>query len=246
MPRAGRARSLQSTSCWSRTRRWFSMRRPTTPGCLGAYPNGFALDATHHPHITMLQQFVRTADLCKVYTAANRILANERGDRLEPEGVQALLHSSPAKRHCGYCRRADGRASTPAATGAILDAVAPFTERTGTAAAFVSCGTTRSRHPTRIDRLRHQFHYGRIRQEVQILMSRSVSLQKPILTRCSRNPFQTFTFSPVGGVILRQLGRGFGGGLARSFQALSLAPLRPGRYRGHERSSIRSRRVTAR
>jgi hypothetical protein len=30
---------------------------------LGAYPNGFALDAAHHPHITMLQQFVRTADL---------------------------------------------------------------------------------------------------------------------------------------------------------------------------------------
>src|SRR5437763_15317615 len=38
----------------------------------------FALDATHHPHITMLQQFVRTADLGKVYTAANRILANEK------------------------------------------------------------------------------------------------------------------------------------------------------------------------
>src|SRR5580698_4943166 len=45
---------------------------------LKAYPDGFALDATHHPHITMLQQFVRTADLGRVYTAANRILANEK------------------------------------------------------------------------------------------------------------------------------------------------------------------------
>jgi hypothetical protein len=45
---------------------------------LKAYPDGFALDATHRPHITMLQQFVRTADLGKVYTAANRILANEK------------------------------------------------------------------------------------------------------------------------------------------------------------------------
>jgi hypothetical protein len=35
---------------------------------LKAYPDGFPLDATHHPHITMLQQFVRTADLGKVYT----------------------------------------------------------------------------------------------------------------------------------------------------------------------------------
>ena len=27
------------------------------------FPKGFTLDATHHPHISMLQQFVRTADL---------------------------------------------------------------------------------------------------------------------------------------------------------------------------------------
>jgi hypothetical protein len=27
------------------------------------FPKGFALDATHHPHVTVLQQFVRTADL---------------------------------------------------------------------------------------------------------------------------------------------------------------------------------------
>ncbi|HUN40402.1 MAG TPA: hypothetical protein VMU81_08945 [Acetobacteraceae bacterium] len=25
------------------------------------FPNGFALDATHHPHVSMLQQFARTA-----------------------------------------------------------------------------------------------------------------------------------------------------------------------------------------
>ena len=27
---------------------------------LKVFPKGFALDATHHPHLTMLQQFVRT------------------------------------------------------------------------------------------------------------------------------------------------------------------------------------------
>src|SRR5579863_8256494 len=30
---------------------------------LKVYPNGYALDATHHAHVTMLQQFVRTATL---------------------------------------------------------------------------------------------------------------------------------------------------------------------------------------
>jgi hypothetical protein len=45
---------------------------------LNAYPKGFALDATHHPHLTLVQQFVRTADLSKVYAAANQVLAKEK------------------------------------------------------------------------------------------------------------------------------------------------------------------------
>ena len=42
---------------------------------LKVYPKGFALDATHRPHITMIQRFVRTADLDKVYAAAGQVLA---------------------------------------------------------------------------------------------------------------------------------------------------------------------------
>ena len=37
------------------------------------FPKGFSLDATHHPHITMLQRFVRTADLAKIYAAASEV-----------------------------------------------------------------------------------------------------------------------------------------------------------------------------
>src|SRR6266446_9798134 len=42
------------------------------------FPKGFALDASHHPHITMLQRYVRTADLDKVYAAADKVLADEK------------------------------------------------------------------------------------------------------------------------------------------------------------------------
>jgi hypothetical protein len=45
---------------------------------LKSFPKGFALDDTHHPHVTMLQQFVRTADLDKVYAAANAVFAKEK------------------------------------------------------------------------------------------------------------------------------------------------------------------------
>ena len=34
---------------------------------LKSFPIGFALDETHHPHITCLQRYVETADLNKLY-----------------------------------------------------------------------------------------------------------------------------------------------------------------------------------
>jgi hypothetical protein len=43
-----------------------------------SFPKGFALDETHHPHISMLQQFVRTDDLDKVFAAANAVMAKEK------------------------------------------------------------------------------------------------------------------------------------------------------------------------
>src|SRR5437867_11755394 len=42
---------------------------------LKVYPKGFSLDAAHRPHITMIQCFVRTADLDQVYAAAHKVLA---------------------------------------------------------------------------------------------------------------------------------------------------------------------------
>jgi len=38
------------------------------------YPQGFRLDESHRPHITLIQRFVRTEDLEKVYAAANEVL----------------------------------------------------------------------------------------------------------------------------------------------------------------------------
>jgi phosphoglycolate phosphatase-like HAD superfamily hydrolase len=43
---------------------------------LKIFPQGFALDATHRPHVTMIQRFVRSADLDKVYAAVGKVFAN--------------------------------------------------------------------------------------------------------------------------------------------------------------------------
>ena len=39
------------------------------------FPKGFALDATHRPHVTLLQRFVRTAELDRVHAAAAKVFA---------------------------------------------------------------------------------------------------------------------------------------------------------------------------
>ena len=41
---------------------------------LKVFPHGFALDAEHRPHITMVQRFVRAEDLDKVYAAVGNVL----------------------------------------------------------------------------------------------------------------------------------------------------------------------------
>ena len=42
------------------------------------YPEGFALDANHAPHITVVQSFVRTSELDKVYAAVENVVENEK------------------------------------------------------------------------------------------------------------------------------------------------------------------------
>src|SRR5690349_1542217 len=42
---------------------------------LAVYPQGFALDSMHRPHVTLLQCFVRTADLEKVYAAEEQVFS---------------------------------------------------------------------------------------------------------------------------------------------------------------------------
>ena len=55
----------------------------TNARLLKNYPAGFALDANHAPHITLLQQFVRRADLAAVANAVAAVLGKTRARRLQ-------------------------------------------------------------------------------------------------------------------------------------------------------------------
>ncbi len=101
-------------------------------------PDGFALDASHHPHITTLQRYVRTADLEDVYEAVHRTLA--------VTDTGALTYRAVALRHADWGVPGQGLAVILLRPGprvldfqaALLAAISPFTGSGGTAAAFVT------------------------------------------------------------------------------------------------------------
>lgn len=100
------------------------------------YPKGFALDATHRPHITLLQRYVRTKDLAAVYTAVNKVFDRERpaGRELEATGYYYLNFENQGL--AGIVIR-----PTPQLVQLqqeVIDAVKPYTEPDGTSEAYVT------------------------------------------------------------------------------------------------------------
>jgi haloacid dehalogenase-like hydrolase len=72
------------------------------------YPKGFALDATHRPHITMLQCFIRTADLNKVYDVEEKVLAAANVNAMKLEAFKFYyIPAGGALGVAGICARAD-------------------------------------------------------------------------------------------------------------------------------------------
>lgn len=104
----------------------------------GSVPDGFALDASHRPHITTLQRYVRTAELEDVYDAVHRTLAET--------DTSALSYRAVAIGHADWGVPGQGLAVILLRPGrqvidfqaALLAAISPFTGSGGTAAAFVT------------------------------------------------------------------------------------------------------------
>jgi 2'-5' RNA ligase superfamily protein len=100
------------------------------------YPEGFALDATHRPHITLLQRYVRTGELDEVYAAVKRVFDKERpaGWELEAVGYYYLDFNNMGLagiviKPTPQLRRLQQE---------VIDAVAPYTVADGTSAAYVT------------------------------------------------------------------------------------------------------------
>ena len=102
-----------------------------------AFPNGFALDAAHRPHITLLQCFVPTEGLDKVYAAVGKVFKSANVPSLNLEGYKYYYAPTPgATGVAGICAR-----PTPALLKLQADVIAaatPFTVKTATIDAFTA------------------------------------------------------------------------------------------------------------
>jgi 2'-5' RNA ligase len=184
---------------------------------LKSFPKGFALDDTHHPHVTMLQQFVRTADLEKVYTALNKVFASEKPLGWKLKAFKYYYIPSPPVGLAGIV--VEPTEDLLRLQQKIIEAVAPFTAKTGTPAAFMSTENGKDIQKSLIDYVAHFEQIGagkKFNPHVTIGVGTITYLKKMLA-----EPYEAFTFSPAGASVY-QLGSF--GTARKELKALALTP----------------------
>ncbi len=167
-----------------------------------AFPKGFALDAAHRPHITMLQCFVRTADLEGVYAAVGKVVVGANVNALKLEAFKLYyLPAGGALGIAGICTRPSPQIL--ALQAEILAAAKPFMLETGPIGAF-----TAGHDDPAIDAAMIQYVSTFAPNASGEKFNPHVSTgtaTKEYLDRMLAEPFESFTFSPAGAAVY-QLG----------------------------------------
>ena len=168
---------------------------------LAVYPKGFALDATHRPHITMVQRFVRTADLDKVYAAVDKVLAVTDVNAMKLEAYKYYYAPAGAVGVAGICVRPTPEIIKLQAE--LIAAVQPFTVETGSSDAFTAPQDDKATDAALI-RYVSTFVPKMSGDNFNPHVSTGVA---PIdyLDKMLAEPFESFTFSPAGAAVY-QLG----------------------------------------
>jgi phosphoglycolate phosphatase-like HAD superfamily hydrolase len=168
---------------------------------LGAFPKGFALDASHRPHVTMLQTFVRTADLDQVYAAEGKVLAAANVNAMRLEAFKYYYAPAGATGVAGICAKPTPEILRLQAD--IIAAAAPFMVQAGPIGAF-----TAPHEDPAIDAAIIQYVSAFVPtmagQHFNPHVSTGVA-PKEYLDKMLAEPFESFTFSPAGAAVY-QLG----------------------------------------
>jgi haloacid dehalogenase-like hydrolase len=169
---------------------------------LEAYRQGFRLDATHRPHITLVQRFVRTADLAKVYAAAGEIL---NGAKVQAMKLKAFKHYYIPDGETGLAGIVIGPTPELVALQAnLIRTIAPYTVEAGTSDAFVTTPDDLIINPALIDYV-SAFVPKASGEHFNPHVTTGVA-PRDYLDKMLQDPFVSFEFSPAGAAVY-QLGQ---------------------------------------
>ena len=184
---------------------------------LAVYPEGFALDADHQPHITLLQRFVRTADLNDVYTAANAVLAGENPTTWTLTASKAYYIPSPPIGAAGIV--VEPTADLLRLQQKLIDAIAPYTVPSGTVDAFASAQQGRDIQEFLVQYVA-TYVPGASGENFNPHVTTGAGPQS-YLDEMMAEPFEALSFSPTGAAVY-QLGTF--GTAQKKLAALTLEP----------------------
>ena len=180
------------------------------------FPEGFALDASHHPHISMFQCYVRASDLDKVYAAADKVLAAGNITALKLKAFKYYYLPDKTLGLSGIVIE-----PTPALVklqADLIAAVAPLTVKTATSAAFVT-----GKEPV-IDPLLIKYVEVFAAEHAGTHFEPHVTTglaPREYLDKMLAEPFADFTFSPAGAAVYHL---GHYGTAAAKLKQLELKP----------------------
>jgi hypothetical protein len=185
---------------------------------LKAYPKGFALDAMHTPHITMLQCFVRTADLEKVYAAEEKVFAAANVTAMKLDAFKLYyIPAGGALGVAGICAKPSPQLLKLQAD--IIAAAKPFMVETASIGAF-----TAGHDDPAIDKAMIQYVSTFEQKAAGEHFNPHVSTgtaPKEYLDKMLVEPFKPFTFSLAGAAVY-QLGQF--GTAAKKLKQLDVKP----------------------
>jgi len=168
---------------------------------LKVYPQGFALDAAHRPHITMLQCFVRTADLDKVYAAEEKVLAAANVNAMKLEAFKYYYAPAGAVGVAGICAKPITEILRLQAE--IIAAARPYMVETGPIGAFTAPHNDPASDAAIIQYV-STFVPKMSGENFNPHVSTGVA-PKEYLDEMLAEPFENFTFSPAAAAVY-QLG----------------------------------------